>query len=90
MTRVQAGPNAPLNPLGGSWHPAVGSLTVLGVAALGAAALIAVVWAATAAETAAAPLAPVAPAVPAPAPGTVPTAAIAFAEPQVVPEPANS
>lgn len=75
MTRVQAGPNAPLNPLGGSWHPAVGSLTVLGVAGLGAAALIAVVWAATAAET---------------APGTVPAAATTFAEPQVVPEPAPS
>lgn len=96
MTRVQAGPNAPLNPLGGSWHPAVGSLTVLGVAALGAAALIAVVWAATAAETAATPLAPAAPAAPAPseaaaaAPSSVPAAATAFAEPQVVPEPANS
>jgi hypothetical protein len=87
MTRVQAGPNAPLNPLGGSWHPAVGSLTVLGVAALGAAALIAVVWAATAAETATAPLAPAAAV---PAPGAVPAAATAFAGPQAVPEPANS
>ncbi|MBW8805554.1 MAG: DUF2142 domain-containing protein [Catenulisporales bacterium] len=47
MTRVQAGPAAPLNPLAGSWHPAVGSPAVLVIAALGAAALIAVVWAAT-------------------------------------------
>jgi len=92
MTRVQAGPNAPLNPLGGSWHPAVGSLTVLGVAGLGAAALIAVVWAATAAETAATPLGPAVPAAPeaaAPAPSPVPAAATAFTQPQVVPEPAN-
>ncbi|MBS2554580.1 DUF2142 domain-containing protein [Catenulispora sp. NL8] len=75
MTRVQAGPYAPLNPFAGSWHPAVGSLTVLAVATLGAAALIALVWTATAVETAADTAAPV---VPAPA------------EPQVVPEPANS
>ena len=93
MTRVQAGPNAPLNPLGGAWHPAVGSLAVLGVAGLGAAALVAVVWAATAAETAATPLAPAAVAAPVaavPAPSTAPAAATACAEPQVVPEPANS
>ena len=83
MSRVQAGPNAPLNPLAGSWHPAVGSLAVLVVAGLGAVALIAVVWAATAVET---PSAPVARTVPA----TVPAASAAPAEPQVVPEPANS
>ena len=81
MTRVQAGPNAPLNPLGGSWHPAVGSLTVLAVAALGAAALIAVVWAATAATAAET--------TPTPAART-PLPAAAPAEPQVVAEPANS
>jgi len=47
MTRVQSGPAAPLNPFAGSWHPAVGSPTVLAVAMLGAAALVALVWAAT-------------------------------------------
>jgi hypothetical protein len=102
MTRVQAGPNAPLNPLGGKWHPAVGSLTVLAVAALGAAALIALVWTATAAETAPVRLAET---VPAPAePAAEPARAAVqsavqpagqpavqpAAEPQVVPEPANS
>jgi hypothetical protein len=81
MTRVQAGPAAPLNPLAGSWHPAVGSLTVLAVAALGAAALIATMWAATADEITAAPLAQT---VPAQAPITTPDA------PQVVSQPANS
>ncbi|GAA2056325.1 hypothetical protein GCM10009839_76770 [Catenulispora yoronensis] len=50
MTRVQSGPVAPLNPLAGSWHPAVGSPAVLLVAALGAAALIALVWTATPAQ----------------------------------------
>lgn len=80
MTRVQAGPNAPLNPLGGTWHPAAGSLTVLAVAALGAAALVAVVWAATVADTSdRAPTAVI-----------VPTPATAPAEPEAVPEPANS
>ena len=83
MSRVQAGPNAPLNPLAGAWHPAVGSLAVLVVAGLGAVALIAVVWAATAVET---PSAPPARTVPA----AVPAASAAPAEPQVVPEPANS
>jgi hypothetical protein len=95
MTRVQAGPNAPLNPLGGAWHPAVGSLAVLAVAVLGAAALIAVVWAATAAETASAPQASAPPAsqtppAQTPAHAPHPTAATALAAPQVVPEPANS
>ncbi|MEZ0107128.1 hypothetical protein ABH920_001119 [Catenulispora sp. EB89] len=95
MTRVQAGPNAPLNPLAGSWHPAVGSLVVLVVAGLGAVALIAVVWAATAAETSSAtPTRPVPTAVPATGPSnvrtTVPAAPAAPAEPQVVAEPANS
>ncbi|MFL6116554.1 MAG: DUF2142 domain-containing protein [Catenulispora sp.] len=47
MTRVQAGPAAPLDPLAGSWHPAVGSPAVLVIAALGAAALITLAWAAT-------------------------------------------
>lgn len=47
MTRVQAGPAAPLNPLAGSWHPAVGSPAVLVIAFLGAAALITLAWAAT-------------------------------------------
>ncbi|NUP50912.1 MAG: DUF2142 domain-containing protein [Catenulispora sp.] len=47
MTRVQSGPTAPLNPLAGRWHPAVGSPAVLVVAALGAVALIALVWNAT-------------------------------------------
>ncbi|GAA1977293.1 DUF2142 domain-containing protein [Catenulispora subtropica] len=51
MTRVQGGPTAPVNPFAGSWHPAVGSPTVLAVAGLGAAALVALVWTATAAET---------------------------------------
>jgi hypothetical protein len=79
MTRVQAGPDAPVNPLGGSWHPAVGSVTVLAVAGLGAAALIAVVWAATAAATPAAR-----------PPATAPAGFAAATEPHVVPEPANS
>ncbi|ACU76837.1 hypothetical protein Caci_8014 [Catenulispora acidiphila DSM 44928] len=84
MTRVQAGPNAPVNPFGGSWHPAVGSLTVLGVAVLGAAGLIALVWVATA--TAAPPPTPAVPlSLPAPAP-----AATAPDGSRVVPEPANS
>ena len=58
MTRVQSGPAAPIDPLAGSWHPAVGSPTVLGVAVLGAAALIALVWDATADPAPAAPAAP--------------------------------
>jgi hypothetical protein len=91
MSRVQAGPNAPLNPLAGSWHPAVGSLAVLVVAGLGAVALIAVVWAATAAETPSAPPARTVPAnVPAADPITVPAASAAPVEPQVVQELANS
>ncbi|MEY9861865.1 hypothetical protein ABH935_007508 [Catenulispora sp. GAS73] len=92
MSRVQAGPHAPVDPLAGSWHPAVGSLAVLVVAGLGAVVLIAVVWAATAAETPVveAPSAPVARTVPAAVPTTVPAAAGAPAEPQVVREPANS
>ncbi|MEY9925809.1 hypothetical protein ABH926_000429 [Catenulispora sp. GP43] len=94
MTRVQAGPNAPLNPLGGSWHPAVGSLTVLAVAALGAAALIALVWAATATTAVPTPVgsgsATVGPQAPAGAPATVPAAATALVGSQVVPEPANT
>jgi hypothetical protein len=83
MTRVQAGPDAPLNPLGGSWHPAAGSLTVLAVAALGAAALIALVWAATA-DTADTTVTA------ATATAAVSAAATALTAPQVVPEPANS
>jgi hypothetical protein len=51
MTRVQGGPDAPLNPFAGSWHPAVGSVTVLVLAGLGAAALIVLVWTATAVGT---------------------------------------
>ncbi|WP_194913176.1 DUF2142 domain-containing protein [Catenulispora rubra] len=91
MSRVQAGPNAPLNPLAGSWHPAVGSLAVLVVAGLGAVVLIAVVWAATAAETPSAPVTrTVLTAAPTAAPSTVPAASAAPAESQVVPEPANS
>ncbi|MEY9888503.1 hypothetical protein ABIA31_002151 [Catenulispora sp. MAP5-51] len=86
MTRVQAGPDAPLNPLGGSWHPAAGSLTVLAVAALGAAALIALVWAATADTTATAATADTT----ATATAAVPAAATALAAPEAVPEPANS
>lgn len=54
MTRVQNGPDAPLNPFAGTWHPAVGSLTVLVLASLGAAALIVMVWTATAVGTGAA------------------------------------
>ena len=99
MSRVQAGPEAPLNPLAGSWHPAAGSLTVLAVAALGAAALVAVVWTATAAETpvgtpsgtASAPRSQAAAGTGrATVPTAIPRASGAPIEPQVVPEPANS
>ncbi|NUR63456.1 MAG: DUF2142 domain-containing protein [Catenulispora sp.] len=94
MTRVQSGPAAPVNPLAGRWHPAVGSPTVLAVAVLGAAALIALVWSATANSAAVpggdapAPVVSVTPAVP-----TIPAAPAGpyhVPAPQVVSEAANS
>jgi hypothetical protein len=85
MTRVQSGPTAALNPLAGSWHPAVGSPAVLVVAGLGAAALVALVWTATAVGTRAEP--------PAEPPAlSIPSTAVPYhvAPPQVVAKAANS
>jgi hypothetical protein len=85
MTRVQAGPAAPVNPLAGSWHPAVGSLTVLVVAGLGVAALIALVWTATAVQTT-----PTIVAQSVPMDLAAGASVTTVGGPQVVPEPANS
>jgi hypothetical protein len=40
MTRVQAGPTAPISPFAGAWHPKVGSLLPFALECLGAALLV--------------------------------------------------